>query len=162
MKKLLLTTLLALSGEVWANAQYSATETCIFDYDDFDFCSKQNIAKYKEALKTKQPNFANKYILINLGTLRNIRYVAIDSKNGLVIPLGEEIIGFKDDHYNLTGKPPTTTFSISSANLCVKGSVYSYRNAYDNISVCFSIKADQFSNYGVEFSRNGSPEPLSN
>ena len=46
MKKLLLLAIAStLSFEVWANAPYKATTTCQFDYDDFNFCSKINIAK---------------------------------------------------------------------------------------------------------------------
>ena len=95
MKKLFLSTLL-ISGGAWANAPYKATTECQFDYDDFNFCSKVNVAKYKNALKTQKPNFNQKYILLNLSSSPQIfRFIALDTKNGLALPLRDGILGLK-------------------------------------------------------------------
>ena len=82
----------------------------------------------------------------------------LDSKNGLVLPLRDTIIGFKDDRGGLTGKPPIIQYSTSIPHLCIKGSVSAYRDAYDNIKLCYAIQDDEYSKYGKEFSRIGSPE----
>ncbi|OTG82313.1 hypothetical protein [Acinetobacter sp. ANC 4648] len=159
MKKLILLSILFSSG-TWANTQYKATSECEFDYDGFKFCSKSNIVKYKKALTSQKPNFDSNYILLNIGTPKNIRYVAIDSKNGLVYPLSDEIIGFKDDNGGLTGKPPVINYSIDNANLCIKGSVMAYRNSYDNVKVCYSVQNNEHSKYKKEFIRADFPENI--
>ena len=162
MKKLLLTIGLSiLSAGAWANAPYKATTECQFDYDDFDFCSKTNVAKYKNALKTQQPNFDKKYILLNVSTSsKSIRFVALDTKNGLALPLRDAILGFKDDRGGLTGKPPVIKYSINNSSLCTWGSILAYRDAYDNVKTCYSIQDDEYSEYGKEFTRIDVPESL--
>src|SRR5690606_29905711 len=114
MKKLLLLAAsLALSAGAWANTPYKATIECQFDYDDFDFCSKANIAKYKNALKTQTPNFDKKYILLNVSNSSEfIRFVALDIKNGLALPLRDAILGFKDNRGGLNVKTPVKIYSF--------------------------------------------------
>ncbi|MFW1635259.1 hypothetical protein [Acinetobacter oleivorans] len=162
MKKLLLLAIAStLSFEVWANAPYKATTTCQFDYDDFNFCSKINIAKYKNALSSQKPNFNTKYILLNVSTsLRSIRYVALDTKNGLAFPLRDTILGFKDNRGGLTGKPPVIKYSINNSFLCTWGSILAYRDAYDNVKTCYSIQDDEYSEFGKEFTRIDTPESI--
>ncbi len=162
MKKLLLlATSLVFSAGAWANAPYKATTECQFDYDDFDFCSKTNIAKYKNALKTQQPNFDRKYILLNVSnSSKSIRFVALDTKNGLALPLRDAILGFKDGRGGLTGKPPVIKYSINNPSLCTWGSILAYRDAYDNVKTCYSIQDDEYSEYGKEFTRTDTPESL--
>ncbi|RJL71636.1 hypothetical protein [Acinetobacter radioresistens] len=160
-KLILLTVVSTLSMGAWASPEYKAVATCQFDYDDFEYCSKSNIAKYKQALKTSKPNFDTNYILLNLSKKTNsFRYVAIDSRDGLVFPLNDEIIGFKDNKGGLTGKPPIISYSVNNPYLCIKGSVDSYRNSYDNVKVCYSIQKDEYSTYGKDFIRVDSPESL--
>lgn len=157
MKKLFLLTLL-LSGEAWANAPYKATTECQFDYDDFNFCSKVNVAKYKNALKIQKPNFNQKYILLNLSSSPKIfRFIALDTKNGLALPLRDEILGFKDKKGGLTGKPPIIQYSVNNSLLCTQGSISAYRDAYDNVKTCYSIQDNEYSEYGKEFTRSDTP-----
>src|SRR5690606_2364723 len=160
MKKLLLLAAsLALSAGAWANTPYKATIECQFDYDDFDFCSKANIAKYKNALKTQTPNFDKKYILLNVSNSSEfIRFVALDIKNGLALPLRDAILGFKDNRGGLTGKPPVIKYSINNSFLCTWGSILAYRDAYDNVKTCYSIQDDEYSEYGKEFTRTDTPK----
>ncbi len=162
MKKLLLISALLFSGGVWAgDVPYRAITQCQYDYDDFNFCSKANIAQYKNALKTQKPNFNQKYILLNLSTSpKAFRFVALDTKSGLALPLKDTIIGFKDDKGGLTGKPPVIQYSVNSPNLCMKGSISAYRDAYDNVKTCYSIQNDEYSEYGKEFTRIDTTEPL--
>ena len=161
MKKLLLLAIAStFSVGVLANAQYKATTECQFDYDDFNFCSKSNITKYKNSLSDKKPNFNSKYILLNVGTLKNIRYVAINTENGLVFPLRDEILGFKGNHGGLTGKPPQINYSTNTSELCIQGSISAYRDAYDNVKVCYAIQDDEFSEYKKDFTRVSTPENL--
>lgn len=146
-----------MSG-LWLITQYKATTECQFYYDDFNFCSKSNIAKYKNALNNKKPNFNAKYILLNVETLKHIRYIAIDTKNGLVFPLRDEILGFKDNRGRLTGKPPLINYSITHTDLCISGSVSAYRDAYDNVKICYSMQDDEYSRYKKGFTRVDSPK----
>ena len=164
MKKILLLAIAStFSVGVWANIPYKAITTCQFDYDDFNYCSKANVAKYRSALSTQKPNFNTKYILLNVSTSsRAIRYVALDTKNGLVFPLRDEILGFKDDQGGLTGKPPVIKYSINNSFLCTWGSVLAYRDAYDNVKTCYSIQDDEYSKYGKDFTRVDTPESLEN
>ncbi|TCM62716.1 hypothetical protein EC844_12434 [Acinetobacter calcoaceticus] len=162
MKKLLLAVLLCASSGVWANAQYKATSICEFDYDAFNFCTQANLKKYQAALKKQAPNFNTKYILLNVGSAKAIRYVAIDTQDGLVIPLRDTILGFKDEHGDLTGKPPKINYSINQPNLCISGSIDAYRDAYDNIELCYTIEKDQFSKHGRNFTRLDIPKSLEN
>lgn len=161
MKKMFILVIASVfSMGAWAGTQYKATTECQFDYDDFDFCSTLNISKYKSALSTQKANFDSKYILLNIGNPKAIRYVAIDTKNGWVLPLRDTILGFKDLQGGLTGKPPVISYSINNAHLCIKGSIDAYRDAYDNVEVCYAIQENQYSKYKKEFSRKGSPESL--
>lgn len=163
MKKLSLLIVTSIfSVGVWASdTPYKSITQCQFDYDDFNFCSKTNIAKYKNALKTQNPNFNGKYILLNLSSSpKSFRFVALDTKNGLALPLRDEIIGFKDDRGGLTGKPPLIQYSITSPYLCTKGSVSAYRDSYDNVKTCFTVQDDEYSEYGKEFTRLDTPEEI--
>lgn len=157
MKKIFLLTLL-ISGGASANAPYKATTECQFDYDDFNFCSKVNVAKYKNTLKTQKPNFNQKYILLNLSSSPRIfRFVALDTKNGLALPLRDGILGFKDKKGGLTGKPPVIQYSVNNSLLCTQGSIFAYRDDYDNVKTCYSIQDNEYSEYGKEFKRSDTP-----
>lgn len=161
MKKILLLAVAStLSVGVWANASYKATTECQFDYDDFNYCSKANIVKYKNALQTQKPNFSSKYILLNMGGKNYFQYVAIDSKNGLVFPLRDAISGFKNKQGGYNGKPPIINYSVNNTYLCVQGSLDAYRDAYDNVKICYSIQDDEYSKYKKTFRRVGTPESL--
>lgn len=159
MKKILILSIASVfSIGAWANTQYKATAECQFDYDDFNFCSKANIVKYKNALATKKINFDSKFILLNVGSPKYIRYVAIDTAKGIVFPLQDEILGFKDNQGNSINKPPIINFSKNNSYLCIQGSVHAYRDAYDNVNVCYSIQNDNYSKYQRKFTRVDVPK----
>ena len=161
MKKLfLLCAALMLSFGAWANIPYKATTECEFDYDHFQFCSKSNIAKYKAALAKQKPNYDSTKILLNVGSAKNIRYVAIDTQTGLVFPLRDAILGFKDARGGLNGKPALIQFSVDQPQLCIEGSVHAYRDAYDNVKVCYIMEKDTGLKYGQEMRRVDIPESL--
>lgn len=163
MKKLLLLTIgSTLSVGTWAaNVPYKSISICQFDYDDFDYCSKASIAKYKNALKTQKPNFNEKHILVNISSSsKSFRFVALDTKNGIAFPLSDEIIGFKDNTGGLTGKPPVIQYSLNTPYLCTKGSISAYRNSYDNVKTCYSVQDDEYSKYGKEFRRLNTPQEI--
>ncbi|EPG41436.1 hypothetical protein [Acinetobacter colistiniresistens] len=106
MKKILfLLVISSLSNVALAKVPYRATAECRFDYDDFDFCSKQNIAQYKAVLAKQSPNYDATKILFNVGSAQAIRYVVIDTETGVVFPLRDEILGFKDEEGGLNGNP---------------------------------------------------------
>lgn len=163
MKKIILLAIASTFSLVATAAPaFKAVSTCEYDYDDINFCSKSNIAKYKTALKTQKPNFDSKYILLNVGpSSKKNRYVAIDASQGLVYPLSDEIIGFKDRVGGLTGKPAIINYSIDNSYLCIKGSISAYRDSYDNVKACYSVHDDEYSKYGKEFSRLPNLEDLS-
>ncbi|UUM28419.1 hypothetical protein NQU59_04695 [Acinetobacter colistiniresistens] len=161
MKKILLLLLLSsLSCAALAKAPYRATADCRFDYDDFNFCSKQNIARYKSALAKQSPNFDVTKILLNVGSAQAIRYVVIDAETGIVFPLRDEILGFKDEKGGLNGKPALIQFSLQQPQLCIQGSVYAYRDAYDNVKVCYRMGKDSGLKYGQEVRRVDIPASL--
>jgi len=160
MKKLFLLCVASmLSFGVWANMPYKATTECEFDYDDFQFCSKSNITKYKAALAKRKPNYDSTKILLNVGSAKNIRYVVIDTQTGLVFPLRDTIYGFTDWKGSLK-KPPLIQFSVNSPLLCIQGNVFAYRDAYDNVEVCYTLQKDQWAKYGQEFRRVDIPKSL--
>ncbi|WP_111891562.1 hypothetical protein [Acinetobacter sp. MB5] len=160
MKKSLLLSCLVLCSTATLAQTYKGITTCEFDYDGFKFCSKTNIQKYKNALATKKPNFDEQYILINVSSRSNIRYVALDTKTGIAYPLSDEIQGFKNSHGFLTGKPSSINYSLYNTDLCIEGSVSAYRNSYDNVKVCYSIQKDASSPYGKDFNRVNMPKEI--
>ncbi|ENV10260.1 hypothetical protein F966_01435 [Acinetobacter higginsii] len=161
MKKILF--VLAISGMSFATlakVPYSATADCRFDYDDFDFCSKRNIAQYKAALAKQSPNYDATKILLNVGSIREIRYVVIDTQKGVVFPLRDAVLGFKDKKGGLNGQPALIQFSLKQPQLCIQGSVYAYRDAYDNVKVCYRMEKDSGLKYGQEMRRVDLPASL--
>lgn len=130
---------------------------CQFDYDDFNFCAKDNILKYKQALGSKKPNFDSNKILLNVGTKQDLRFVAIDTQTGVVFPLNDTISGYIDEHQDKKVKPPIIQYSLHSKVLCVEGQLYAYRDAYDHAKVCYSIQDSPYSKFKKEFSRVSTP-----
>ncbi|WP_332605207.1 hypothetical protein [Acinetobacter sp. ESBL14] len=161
MKKILfLLAISSLSFAALAKVPYSATADCRFDYDDFDFCSKQSIAQYKAALAKQLPNYDATKILLNVGSAQAIRYVVIDTEIGVVFPLRDEILGFKDEKGGLNGQPALIQFSLKQPQLCIQGSVYAYRDAYDNVKVCYRMEKDAGLKYGQAIRRMDIPMSL--
>ncbi|QER38379.1 hypothetical protein F2A31_01105 [Acinetobacter suaedae] len=161
MKKiLLLLAISSLSFTAVAKVPYTATAECRFDYDDFDFCSKHSIAKYKTALAKQSPNYDATKILLNVGSPRYMRYVVIDTQTGVVFPLRDAILGFKDARGSLNGEPALIQFSVDQPQLCIEGSVYAYRDAYDNVKVCYLMEKDSRLKYGQQMRRVDIPESL--
>lgn len=161
MKKILFVLAIAAwSFAALAKVPYSATADCRFDYDDFDFCSKRNIAQYKAALAKQSPNYDATKNLLNVGSTREIRYVVIDTQTGVVFPLRDAVLGFKDEKGGLNGQPALIQFSLKQPQLCIQGSVDAYRDAYDNVKVCYHMKQDSMLKYGQEMRRVDLPASL--
>ncbi|WP_333976089.1 hypothetical protein [Acinetobacter colistiniresistens] len=159
-KILFLLVISSLSNVVLAKVPYRATAECRFDYDDFDFCSKQNIVQYKAVLAKQSPNYDATKILFNVGSAQAIRYVVIDTETGVVFPLRDEILGFKDEEGGLNGKPTLIQFSLKQPQLCIQGSVYAYRDVYDNVKVCYRMEKDPGLKYGQAIRRVDIPASL--
>lgn len=163
MKKSILRTLLCTavclsSPMIYAEHHpFKKVETCQYDYNDIHFCSQKNISKYKKALQNQKVNFAQKYILLNIGTHDYRTYTAIDTQTGWVYPLNFDIVGFKDDKGNIM-RPAKIEFNPESLDLCIKGSIESYRNSYDNVSVCFAVIHDAIT--GTEFTWRDLPQQI--
>ena len=153
MKKLVLFSLALISGNLFANVPFKVVDTCMYDYDNFNFCSKKNISRYKLALKGQKPNFSKDYILLNVGSENSKKYVAINTKTGIVFTLMDDIIGFKDNKGFLTGKPASISYSVNNPELIIRGSVDAYRNSYDNVEMHYTIQNDEFSKYKKSFNR---------
>lgn len=161
MKKILcVLALSSLSFTALAKVPYKATAECQFDYDDFDFCSKRNVSKYKLALAKQSPNYDATKILLNVGSPQYIRYVVIETQTGVVFPLSDTISGFKDKTGEFTGKPALIEFSVHKPQLCIQGSLDAYRDAYDNVKVCYALQKDQTAKYGYAMRRVDTPVPL--
>ena len=120
------------------NHPFKKVETCQYDYNEVDFCSKTNIHKYQNALKTQQPNFSHTYILLNIGDADYRTYTAIDTQTGNVYPLNFDIVGFSDEN-GQTIRPAKIQFNLKSSDLCIQGGIESYRNSYSNVAVCFAV-----------------------
>lgn len=161
MKKIVIWAFFAImSNTALANVSYKGTDQCEYDYDDINFCSASNIAKYKKALQNTAVNFDGQYILLNVKNKLNQRFVAIDSKTGRVFTSSDDIQGFKNSSGHLTGKPAIVNYSVDNAYLCIQGSVSAYRNAYDNIKVCYSMQDDEYAKFSKSFNRVDVPEDL--
>lgn len=163
MKKSILKFLLCATAGLSSSAIYAANhsfkkvETCQYDYSDINFCSKSNIATYKQALKTQKANFAQKYILLNIGKASYRTYTAIDTETGIVYPLNFDIVGFKDQQGNIK-RPAKIMFSTHQSDLCIEGGIESYRNSYGNVAVCFAVLHDNIT--GTEFTWVDTPQEL--
>lgn len=159
MKYILLITTILWSSITFAQTKFKAVDTCQYDYSDIDFCSKVNIATYKKAFLTRQPNFNQKYILLNIGDRLNHIYVALDTQTGVVFTLKDEISGVLRNNQS-TGKPPTVSYSVNNPDLCVEGTVNSYRDAYDNVWVCYRVQKEDFGKYKKQFWRTDVPQSI--
>lgn len=130
---------------------------CQFDYDDFNFCTKENLSKYSRALASRKNNFDSTKILLNVGTPQDMRFVAIDTQTGVVFPLSDTISGYIDEHHSKKVKPPLIQYSLHSNVLCVEGRLYAYRDAYEHAKVCYSIQDSPYAKFKKEFSRVATP-----
>ena len=158
LKSILCTTLCLSSSVIYADYHaFKKVETCQYDYSDIQFCSQSNIAKYKKALKNQKVNFAEKYILLNIGSNDYRTYTAINTQTGWVYPLNFDIIGFKDHRGNVI-RPAKIQFNAQKSDLCIEGSIESYRNSYDNVAVCFAVIED--ASRGAEFTWRDLPREL--
>lgn len=159
MKYLLLITTVLLSTMSFAQTKFKAVDTCQYDYSDIDFCSKANIATYQKAFLIRQPNFNQKYILLNIGDRLNHIYVALDTQTGVVFTLKDEISGVQRNNQS-TGKLPTVSYSVNNPDLCVEGTVKSYRDSYDNVRVCYRVQKEDFGKYKKQFWRTTVPQSI--
>ena len=159
MKYILLIPILFWGVNAFAQTSFKAVDTCQYDQSDINFCSKANIATYKKAFLTQQPNFNQKYILLNIGDRLNHIYVALDTQTGVVFTLKDEISGVQKN-YQATGKPPTVSYSVNNRDLCIEGTVNSYRDSYENIWVCYRVQKEDFGKYKKQFWRTDVPQSL--
>lgn len=149
--------MLIYSTVSFANLSDKMIAECQFDYDDFNFCSKENIEKYKHALATKQPNFDTDKLLLNVGIKDYVRFVAIDTKRGVVFPLNDAISGYTDSRNTRKEHPPIIDYSLNNKELCVEGELYAYRDAYNHAKVCYAIQDRPESTFKKEFRRMSTP-----
>lgn len=146
MKRFFALSLIVCSASLqlaYAGTTFKKVSECQSDYFNGDYCSKANLAKYKNALKTMQPNFDKKYILLNTGTPDSLEMVALDTQTGIAYPLNYQFTGWEDNEGNVK-KKPTYTFSLNDAKLCLMGSQFDgdhpgTHETYSNIKNCFSI-----------------------
>ena len=146
MNKLLITIVLFSSGIIstaYANVPFKKVSECESDYFNGNFCSKANLAKYKNALKTLKPNFDQKYILLNTGTTQSLEMIALDTQSGIAYPLNYQFTGWENDQGKVL-KKPSATFSLNDSKLCLMGSQYDGEHpgtheTYSNIKNCFKI-----------------------
>lgn len=130
-----------------ANSTFKKVSVCDSDLFNGKYCSKQNIAKYKQALKTLSPNFNKTYILLNTGNSDSLEFIALDTRSGIGYPLNYQFTGWKDNQ-GYVKKKPTYYFSLNNSKLCLMGSQYDGEHTgthqtYSNIKNCFEIKHDE-------------------
>lgn len=150
MLKQITTTILlssCLISTTFANVPFKKVAQCESDYFNGNFCSKANIAKYKNALASMKANFDQKYILLNTGSAQSLEMIALDTQTGIGYPLNYQYTGWEDDHGKVL-KKPTATFSVNDNKLCLSGSQYDgdhpgTHETYSNIRNCFSITKER-------------------
>ncbi|MEF9957205.1 MAG: hypothetical protein RR767_08395 [Acinetobacter sp.] len=145
--------------DTFAQSKFKAVDECEYSYSDIKFCSKANIEKYKKAFLTQKPNFDQHYILLNIGDRLNQIYVVLDTKTGVVFTLDVEISGLQKN-YKPTGKPPIVNYSVNNSYMCVMGSIFSYRDAYDNVRVCYAMQNEEYGKYKKRFWRTDIPQSI--
>jgi hypothetical protein len=152
MKKLRCISLILCSASLslaHADVAFKKVSVCQSDYFNGSYCSKTNLAKYKNAFKTMKPNFNQKYILLNTGTSDSLEMIALDTQSGIAYPLNYQFTGWEDNQGNVK-KKPSYTFSLHDSKLCLMGSQYDgdhpgTHETYSNIKNCFSIQEDRTS-----------------
>lgn len=159
-KRLYISLICSFSSISFAEKTHKMIAECQFDYDDFNFCTKENLSKYRQALASRKNNFDSSKILLNVGTLQDMRFVAIDTQSGVVFPLSDTISGYIDEHQDKKIKPPIIQYSLRSKVLCVEGRLYAYRDAYEHAKVCYSIQDNPYARFKKEFSRVATPIEL--
>lgn len=134
------------STQAQPNANFREVSDCDSDLFNGNFCSKSNISRYKDVLKTSKANFNHKFILLNTGTLDSLELIALDTQTGIGYPLNYQFTGWEDNNGNLK-KKPFYTFSLNDSRVCLMGSQYDgdhpgTHQTYSNIRNCFHIKKD--------------------
>jgi len=133
----------------YANVSFKKVSQCESDSFNGNYCSKTNIAKYKKALATMKPNFDQKYILLNTGSVNSLEMIALDTQTGVAYPLNYQFTGWEDDKGKVL-KKPSYHFSLTNSKLCLSGSQYDgdhpgTHETYSNIKNCFKITKERSS-----------------
>lgn len=135
--------------QIYAETTFKKVSSCETDYFQGNYCSKANIAKYKQALKTMKPNFDHKYILLNTGSVDSLEMIALDIQTGIGYPLNYQFTGWENDQGKVL-KKPSARFSVTDPILCLSGSQYDgdhpgTHETYSNIKNCFKITKERSS-----------------
>ncbi len=85
--------------------------------------------------------------------------MALDTQTGVLFTLKDEISGVQINN-QATGKPPTVSYSVNTPDLCIEGTVDSYRDSYTNIWVCYRVQKEDFGKYKKHFWRTDVPQSL--
>lgn len=127
------------------NHAFVKVAQCEHDFEDVDFCDKVHISQFKQAIKSKKPDFYSKYIIavFNLvnGEKRPIEksLAAIDSSSGVVYTFPFETFkGNVDDNGNEVRKPELF-YSLIENKICIVGSTYAYRDVNENSRACYQF-----------------------
>ena len=88
------------------NANFREVSDCDSDLFNGNFCSKSNISRYKDVLRTSKANFNHKFILLNTGTLDSLELIALDTQTGIGYPLNYQFTGWEDNNGNLKKSLP--------------------------------------------------------
>lgn len=144
---LLLLTLSCIATASFANVPFKKVVSCESDLFNGEYCSKKNIAQYKNALKTMKPNFNKKYILLNTGSSNSLEFIALDTLTGIAYPLNLQYTGW-ENNAGKTLKKPTFSFSLNQEKLCLTGSQYDgdhpgTHETYSNIKNCFVVQTER-------------------
>lgn len=151
----ILVSITASHANTTQNAPFKKVNNCDSDYYNGSFCSKKNIARYKNVLKTQKANFAQHYILLNIGNTDALELIALDTKSGMAYPLNYQYTGWENNQ-GATMKKPSFQYSISQPKVCLSGSQYDgdhpgTHETYSNIRQCFEIKKTED---GIGFEAN--------
>lgn len=142
-KPLLLTGLMTLALLAAAPAQAKTkfgitVAECGFDYDQENFCSDANMQGFAKVMREQQPNFVNGLILHTYQSQHSVlngmnsswRLVVIDPKNKTATPF---YWAFNPSEHvaNSRGEHLAFDFNTTAPQLCVKGNIEAYRDAYE-------------------------------
>ncbi len=94
---------------------------------------------YQKALDSQSVNFAKKYVLLKFKGSNGLNFAAINKNTGVVYPLRHSIGNFMNQDQTKELGKPLIQYSVQSNQLCIKGSIYAYRDAYTNVKACFYV-----------------------
>jgi hypothetical protein len=131
------------------NHAFKYVMECDRDYAEVNFCDQKHISAIKFAIKKRRPDFNGHYIFLSIPIAggNNLRSVGvIDTITGVVYPLPFDYFGGYVDSRGYLDKnlEQRVEYGIESDEICFRGSIYAYRNTFENDTSCYVFDGVQF------------------